>query len=528
MQLPRNFFRASLLTAMLIGSTTSILAEDLTTMDGKTYTNVRVLNEEAARIKLFHSGGISFVSKKVLPPEFCKAHELAAMPEDPAASEKDEATALLKEFAVKFPEFDTKDGRRFKSSQISLVEPSGLKLLTENGIVRVKFVDLSDKYKDALAYDSQKAATYEAEMDEKRREDSILRQKMVAAASVVDASATNFRLELVQNLGKGWVCTGVSVAMVDQEVVVSRAGSPLSGPKVINEVRKQQVKVQTSDGTILMVFGLPQYGSSNMFANGSRIWEGKIYKVGNFKGMRDGSEVSMPAAHVNRDAALRLVAEGGIGQILNADGNIRPTESDKVATGTGTAFAVSTDGYLATAAHVVEDATDIQVYVKGKPTKAKLIAIDKKDDVAIIKIQGPTSPISISPVKNLSLGQDLFTVGFPLSDMLGKEPKFSKGSVTGLGHNEVEGDTSFQMSVPTQPGNSGGPVCTSEGKVVGIVRSTLVSIRAQNVNFATNVDALTKLAKKIPELQFVDENLESEASKAVINATYLVSVVSKS
>ena len=86
-------------------------------------------------------------------------------------------------------------------------------------------------------------------------------------------------------------------------------------------------------------------------------------------------------------------------------------------------------------------------------------------------------------------------MGFPVSNILGGEAKFTEGSISSL--TGIQGDASyFQMSVPIQPGNSGGPVVNTRGEVVGIVAAT-AAIEAfyantgsipQNVNWASKSD----------------------------------------
>ena len=91
----------------------------------------------------------------------------------------------------------------------------------------------------------------------------------------------------------------------------------------------------------------------------------------------------------------------------------------------------------------------------------------------------------------VEIGDDVFTLGFPISDLLGKEVKYTDGSISSL--SGLKGDaTFFQISVPIQPGNSGGPLVNEKGNVVGIVTAT-AAVEAfyqatgsmpQNVNWA--------------------------------------------
>ena len=90
---------------------------------------------------------------------------------------------------------------------------------------------------------------------------------------------------------------------------------------------------------------------------------------------------------------------------------------------------------------------------------------------------------------------DLYTIGFPMSSVLGTNHKISEGiinSLTGM-HDDP---TRFQISIPIQHGNSGGPLITNDGRVIGITSASLntayfiqkTGSAPQNVNFAVKAD----------------------------------------
>ncbi len=164
---------------------------------------------------------------------------------------------------------------------------------------------------------------------------------------------------------------------------------------------------------------------------------------------------------------------------------------------TGTCFAVDQNGTLLTAYHIVQDAKSIQVHlVEGTVTEAKLWTFNAKKDLAILRID-PRTPhfLSLAPMGSVHTGERVFTMGYPAPDLLDQESKFTEGSVSSL---SGPGDKEFlmQISVPIQPGNSGGPVVNQLGEVVGVVTSTaaieaLLSVTGtlpQNVNWAIKAD----------------------------------------
>jgi S1-C subfamily serine protease len=162
----------------------------------------------------------------------------------------------------------------------------------------------------------------------------------------------------------------------------------------------------------------------------------------------------------------------------------------------GTCFAVS-DSEVLTSHHVVEDADVVTVSFQGSAEKgAVVLEQSQSTDLALLRISGKApSYLPLAPIRSLKVGDEIFTLGFPVTSILGLDAKFTEGTVSAL--TGIEGDASyFQMSVPIQPGNSGGPVVNMQGQVVGIVASTaaieafylLSGSLPQNVNWASKAD----------------------------------------
>lgn len=165
-------------------------------------------------------------------------------------------------------------------------------------------------------------------------------------------------------------------------------------------------------------------------------------------------------------------------------------------TSTGTCFAVSRDGLLVTARHVVEDAARIRItFTDGRVADAEVVSQDAGHDVAILRTGArPPDVLGLGGPDAARVGAAVFTIGFPATDLLGTQPKFTEGSISAL--SGIRDDESLlQVSVPIQPGNSGGPLVDSRGDVVGVINATATS-RAferetgalpQNVNWATKI-----------------------------------------
>jgi S1-C subfamily serine protease len=129
---------------------------------------------------------------------------------------------------------------------------------------------------------------------------------------------------------------------------------------------------------------------------------------------------------------------------------------------TGTGFFLSESGYLATSYHVVQGSQRITIRNKGRTLNAKLVKADPVNDLAILKVPGSFAALPVAPSRSVKLGQSVFTVGFPNTHVQGIEPKLTRGEVNGLTgmHDDPR---HFQVSVPVQPGNSGGPLISLQG-----------------------------------------------------------------
>jgi TPR repeat protein len=168
---------------------------------------------------------------------------------------------------------------------------------------------------------------------------------------------------------------------------------------------------------------------------------------------------------------------------------------------TGSGFFITTNGYFVTNYHVIKDADKIGLRdVQGKTYEAKVVKLDTNNDLAILKVDGTHSALPIINSQTVKRGTQVITVGFPNIDIQGKEPKLSEGIVSALSGIQDE-PTVFQISVPIQPGNSGGPMVNMDGNVVGIIASKLSALYMlkykgsvpENVNYAIKSNYLNEL-----------------------------------
>ena len=203
----------------------------------------------------------------------------------------------------------------------------------------------------------------------------------------------------------------------------------------------------------------------------------------------------------------------------------------------GTGFFITEDGYLVSNYHVVKDAVKIRLKNAAGTADAKVVQVDAANDLALLKAEERSVPLPITPSRSVQLGNTVATVGFPNIGLQGSSPKLSKGEIAALAG---AGDDVryFQVSLPVQPGNSGGALVDERGNVVGIVSAKLNAAAAlessgalpENVNYAVKsgfllsfLESVPDVAKKLKEPNTKDEKFE-DVVKSAQAATVLILV----
>ena len=144
-----------------------------------------------------------------------------------------------------------------------------------------------------------------------------------------------------------------------------------------------------------------------------------------------------------------------------------PDDNKIVAASSGTGFYVSNTGHIISNHHVVEGCNTVKLTFKGKEVSADVLAVDKMNDLAILKADLTPSKVYSVATEDASLLEDIIIAGYPLGKKVSAAIKTSKGSITalaGYGDNYSE----FQTDAALNQGNSGGPIMDQKGNVVGV------------------------------------------------------------
>jgi S1-C subfamily serine protease len=182
-------------------------------------------------------------------------------------------------------------------------------------------------------------------------------------------------------------------------------------------------------------------------------------------------------------------------QVVELQQGSTPTEMQ------GTGFVITPAGHVLTCAHLVGSLTNATTWIGGQRYPCTVLSADTNLDLAVLLVTGthpPFVPLMIDSTNHYSLGQDAFSMGFPLAELLGKSPRLNKGMISATVG--LDDDPKYvQFSAPVQPGNSGGPLLNEKCEVIGVIASTLNPMRVlaqsggalpQNVNFAIKTDSI--------------------------------------
>jgi TPR repeat protein len=173
----------------------------------------------------------------------------------------------------------------------------------------------------------------------------------------------------------------------------------------------------------------------------------------------------------------------------------------------GSGFFITADGFLVTNEHVVKDAVQIRLVTSTGLNEAKVVKVDPANDVALLKAEGSFAALPVAASRTAHLGSTVATVGFPNVGLQGFSPKFARGEIASLSGPQDDARY-FQISVPVQPGNSGGALVDERGNVVGVVSAALSAKAAlatsgslpQNVNYAVKSSFLLGFLESVPEV----------------------------
>ena len=171
----------------------------------------------------------------------------------------------------------------------------------------------------------------------------------------------------------------------------------------------------------------------------------------------------------------------------------KPQEADR---GVGSGFIIESNGLILTNAHVVEGANTIYVTLTDKREyKAKLLGMDKRTDIAVVKIDARDLPkLALGDSSRVRVGEWVLAIGSPF----GLENTVTAGIVSAKSRDTGDYLPFIQTDVAVNPGNSGGPLLNTAGQVVGI-NSQIFSRSGgyMGISFAIPIDEAMRVADQL-------------------------------
>lgn len=181
--------------------------------------------------------------------------------------------------------------------------------------------------------------------------------------------------------------------------------------------------------------------------------------------------------------------------------NFTPEQRERVQKTLGCGVIVSSDGYIVTNNHVVDNSTKLQVTLPdGRRVTGKIVGKDEKTDLALIKVDaGNLNPLTLGHDKDIEVGEWVLAIGSPFGEALNHT--VTSGIISAKGRSNVgiaDYEDFLQTDAAINPGNSGGALVDLDGNLIGINTAILSSSGANaGIGFAIPVDMVRQITDQL-------------------------------
>ncbi len=271
------------------------------------------------------------------------------------------------------------------------------------------------------------------------------------------------------------------------------AAAPVKKAKVKKPLPKYLVPCLGLVLTIIISFCCGYFGASlanknNSGSNSVVVYQNTDTPV-NVTSTSDSTDVS---------AVVSAVADSVV-EVYTENTTYSSYYGNYVTEGAGSGVIYTTDGYIITNNHVIEDATSIKVTLhNGDSYDATLVATAATADIAVIKIEATgLKPVVLGDSDDLAVGQVAIAIGNPLGTLGGT---VSTGIVSALSREvTIDGQTMtlLQTTAAINPGNSGGGLFNAAGQLIGIVNAKSSATEVEGIGFAIPVNVVKTVAEQL-------------------------------
>ena len=292
-------------------------------------------------------------------------------------------------------------------------------------------------------------------------------------------------------------------------------------PPVHNEPKKRDSRVVTIIVSVvlsLVVGAASGFGAAFVGMNYFKEAEPQSNVVSGTTSSSDNSNI----VNINVDKTVESVIEAVAEKVKPSVVGIRTLSSynsffgsGEEATGEGSGIIYTSDGYIITNYHVIENAVGnsksrIEVFLEGDSEngiEAAIVGYNISYDLAVVKIKTSKklNAIELSTSENLKVGQFVAAVGNPGGiEFMGS---VTYGIISGLNRTISDGSTNdavplIQTDAAINPGNSGGALVNTKGQLVGVNSSKIVSESYEGMGFAIPVDEVKEICNKIIDKEY--------------------------
>jgi putative serine protease htrA len=305
--------------------------------------------------------------------------------------------------------------------------------------------------------------------------------------------------------------TDVDFVIVEPDFKSGAEKEVKTSPPFTDEPKEKKKKANAKIAIIVALFLV-----SNTFAGALGGIAALKWAAPSYNSLGTGSASSVKAVTTSSKQTANSANALSTTEIVNMNENsIVEIKTEGIATdswltqyitqGAGSGVIISSDGYIVTNNHVIENSNKISVTTKnGKSYTASLVGADDETDLAVLKINAKNlQPVIFGDSSTTSVGDTAIAIGNPLGNLGGT---VTQGIISALDRQiTLEGKTMqlIQTDAAVNPGNSGGGMFNDKGELIGVVVAKSGGTNVEGIGFAIPVDKVKSVTKQIVQYGYV-------------------------